>query len=276
MKLLLATGGSPHSEAALRLGAYIIGQGPVDEIPTVLTVIKDEMDQPQATKILTRAGDLMTKLGSLRPHLKIRVGQPAREIMAEAEAGHYDLIIIGERASHRFLTRFLGSTAAAIINKASCPVIVAKGQIGPLRRVLLCDSGANDPSVLSRFTNGLGGLLGQGVNICILHVMSQISAGPRVVGKQLRAGAKELIQTEAPEGRLLVRDMQALERLHIHSDAKIRHGLVVDEILEEARSGDYDLVVIGEYRGVGWEQLLLDNLARQIITKIDRPVLIVR
>jgi nucleotide-binding universal stress UspA family protein len=56
----------------------------------------------------------------------------------------------------------------------------------------------------------------------------------------------------------------------------VRHGLVVDEIQAEARSGDYDLVVIGAHRGEGWRRILLDDLAHQIIVEMDRPVLVVR
>jgi nucleotide-binding universal stress UspA family protein len=52
--------------------------------------------------------------------------------------------------------------------------------------------------------------------------------------------------------------------------------LVVDEILAEAAGGDYNLVVIGAHRGAGWERLFLDDLARQIIEQLDRPVLVVR
>jgi nucleotide-binding universal stress UspA family protein len=51
---------------------------------------------------------------------------------------------------------------------------------------------------------------------------------------------------------------------------------VVDEILDEARSGNYDLVAIGAHQREGWTSFLLDNLARQITTQIDRPVLLVR
>jgi nucleotide-binding universal stress UspA family protein len=53
-------------------------------------------------------------------------------------------------------------------------------------------------------------------------------------------------------------------------------GLVVEEILEEARCGDHDLVVIGAYRGVGWQRILLDDLAHRIIVELDRPVLVLR
>lgn len=56
----------------------------------------------------------------------------------------------------------------------------------------------------------------------------------------------------------------------------VRHGRVVDEILAESRAEDYDLVVIGAHRGEGWRRILLDDLAQQLITQIDRPVLVVR
>ena len=67
-----------------------------------------------------------------------------------------------------------------------------------------------------------------------------------------------------------------LERSNIHTIPKVRHGLVVDEILDEAQKGDYDLVVIGVHKGERWQRLLLDNLAYQIITFADRPVLILK
>ena len=50
----------------------------------------------------------------------------------------------------------------------------------------------------------------------------------------------------------------------------------LDEILAEARDGDYDLVVIGAHRGEAWRRILLDDLAHQIIVQLDRPVLVVR
>jgi nucleotide-binding universal stress UspA family protein len=55
----------------------------------------------------------------------------------------------------------------------------------------------------------------------------------------------------------------------------VRHGLVVKEILDEARSGDYDLVVIGAHEGRGWERFLLDDLAQEIVDHADRAVLVV-
>ena len=144
-----------------------------------------------------------------------------------------------------------------------------------VKRILLCDSGAENP-LLNRMTLQLTGLLEGEEEVTVLHVMSQISAWPGVQGKQLRAEAKELIEAHTPEGQVLEEDMRALGQPGIHVIAKVRHGLVVDEILAEARSGDYDLVVIGAHRGEGWQRLFLDDLAHKILVGADRPVLVVR
>jgi nucleotide-binding universal stress UspA family protein len=141
---------------------------------------------------------------------------------------------------------------------------------------LLCDSGIEAPSLPDRFITQLGDLFKGGEEVTILHVMSQMSAGPGVIGKQLRASAEELIEEHSIEGLLLERDIRALERLNLQPRPKVRHGLVVDEILAEARAGDYDLVVIGAHQDEGWRRILLDDLAHQLIVQMDRPIVVVR
>lgn len=276
MQILMATGGSSHSEVALGFGICLLEGNRAEVKVTVLTVIKHQTDYEKASHILVQAQHLLaSEIKALQT--KIRVGHPAEEIVREAEEGKYDLVIVGERQHHKLITRFvLGSTAERVVEHAPCPVIVAKGHCGPVQRILLCDSGADNPSLLSRFTRQLAGFIRAEQEITVLHVMSQISAGPGVRGKQLRAEAEELIAEHTPEGELLERDVYTLEKLGVQPQPKVRHGLVVDEILAEAREGKYDLVVIGASPGQDWRRILLDDLAHQIIAQVDRPILIVR
>jgi nucleotide-binding universal stress UspA family protein len=276
MHILMTTGGSTHSELALQFGAHLLGTIQTSLWPTILTVIKAESDRERAREILGHACRIVDPHCS-QVNTKIRLGHPAEEIIREAEEGQYKLAIVGEKQHHGLLTRFLlGSTAQRVVEHAPCPVIIAKGHIGPVKRVLLCDSGVQDPSLLSRLDDQLPVLLQSKPDVTVLHVMSQISAGPGVRGAQLRAEAEQLIAQHAPEGELLQRDVDILTRLGSHPRPKIRHGLVVDEILAEAAQGDYGLVVIGVNRGEGWRRILLDDLAHQIIVQADRPVLVVR
>lgn len=275
MRLLIATGGAPHSEAALQLGALLRQMMRTDEVPTILTVVKADTKRAEIDERLLRACALLG-LKPFEVRYKVRIGQPAEEILAEVVKGDYELVIVGERPRHRLMTRLLGSTTRRVIERAPCPVVIAKGHPQAIRRILLCESGAMRPSVLSRFASQFAELLSGKINITVLHVMSQISAGPGVSDDQLRADAQELMRVHAPEGELLAEDLRTLTHFDVRSEPKVRHGLVVDEILAEAKSGDYDLVVIGDYQGQGWNRLLLDNLAHKIIIKVDRSVLVVR
>ena len=282
MQILMTTHGAPHDEVALRFGAEIARRAGI--LPTVLTVIRHEKDRPQGDTVLAHARESLEVRG-LKVWPRLRIGHPAAEIVREAEESGHGLVIVGDSQDHSLMTRFLqGSTAVRVVEHAPCPVIVARGKANPIRRILLCDSGAESPSVglragpsvLGRFTAQLASLLKGEEEITILHVMSQMSAGPGVEGKPLRASAEELIARATPEGELLEQDIAALERLGVLARAEVRHGLVVEEILEEAQRGDHDLVVIGAYRGEGWQRILLDDLAHKILVQLDRPVLVVR
>ncbi len=279
MKILIATGGSSHSEKALRFGAQILQHA--DETPTVLTVVRRKQDLPRAEAVLQRARYLLADIPTLETHT--RIGQPAEQIIAEAKEGGFNLVIVGERHSHTLKARVLGSTSIHVVEHAACPVIIAKGEIGnhpggirPIQRVLLCDSGALIPSLLSRFTAQLANMLQGEEEITVLHVMSQMTAWPGVPDEDLQASAEELIEEHSPEGEWLASDLEVLAHPGIRAQAKVRHGGVVEEILAESEENDYDLVVIGAHREAGWQRVLLADIARELIKRLERPVLVVR
>lgn len=285
MAIIIAVRDPSMDEASLCLGAEIAHRA--GEEAAILTVAGHEEDRVKAETVLARAGEVLAKQG-IQARTRLRYGHVATEIVREAEEADYDLVIVGASQDRSLVKRLLhGSTMVRVVEHAPCPVIVTKGKVAPVRRILLCDSGAGYalstpntgsevPSLLSRFIEHPADLIAREAEIVVLHVMSQIGAGPGVVGKQLRSDVEELIKEHAPEGELLEEDVHALERLGIQARAVVRHGLVVDEILAEARSGDYDLVVIGAYRGEGWQRILLDDQAHRIIVQMDRPVLVLR
>jgi len=275
MRLLIAAAGLPHSEAALRLGACFLHTQQFEQVPTILTVIQRAGERAATLENLRRAHALLGAAPDA-VQIKIRTGRVAEEIVNEIVEGAYNLVIVGKGSARTLLARLLGTTTVQVAEHAPCSVAIAAGEISALRHILVCDSGAHSPSLLNRFQSEVGALLPAVRTITVLHVMSQISAGPRVRGEQLRADAAQLMRDHAHEGELLTQDLQALQTAHIQAIPKVRHGFVVDEILAEARGGAYDLVVIGAHQQERWTGFLLDDLAEQIITGIDRPVLLMR
>lgn len=274
MPILVATGGAAHSTVALTFGSHLASLARSKVV--VLTVIKKEGDRPKVHTTLESARFVLDSLHAEYRTL-VRVGHPAEEIVAEAEEGGYSMVVVGEKQHHGLMTRFvLGSTALRVVEHAPCPVVVVKGQIGEVCKVLICDSGFQAPPLIEQVGEQLPQLLRHVEEITVLHVMSQMVAGPGVDGHLLRAEAEDLIEEHALEGELLQRDVQELSSKGLPSTPLVRHGRVVDEILSEAREGDYDLVIIGAHRGVGWRRILLDDIAHQIVVGLDRPVLVMR
>jgi nucleotide-binding universal stress UspA family protein len=288
MRILIAIDSSPGAGAVLSLGSYLASSHLADAAPVLLTVARREENRSQAEWTLARA---CQSLGLSREQTRLRVGRPDHEILDEIQQDGYGLAIVGEGWRPR---RPLGClpdrlTAARVAERAPCPVLAVLGRARPLgperpiQRILLCDSGARSTlnalggraAPLGLYTAELAELLGGEEEVTILHVMSQLSAGPGVRGRQLRAGADELVAEHTPEGGLMEEDVQALRRPGIQPQAKVRHGLVVKEILAEACSGENDLVVIGSPQAQGWRRILLDDLAHQILLNIDRAVLVV-
>jgi nucleotide-binding universal stress UspA family protein len=273
MRILVATGGSGHSDLAVQLGNAFIDAFSGEAV--ILHVVRNVQGREHGMTLLKRAQRLWAP-HLAKPELKIRVGEAAQQIVAECHEGHYALVVVGERIHHRILSRLLSPTAERVIAQAPCPVLVAKALTREFRNILVCDSGADEQPLISRFTKVLPQLLTPEADITVLHVMSQMGAAPGVRGWQLRADAESLIRAQTPEGELLFHDLELLERSSAHSEAKVRHGRVVDEILAEAEDDSYDLVVIGTHRAEGWQRLLLDDIARQIIHNVQRPILVVQ
>jgi nucleotide-binding universal stress UspA family protein len=92
----------------------------------------------------------------------------------------------------------------------------------------------------------------------------------------LECSTRALLESDAREAVHLRKDLKILEDLNVPGEAKVRHGLVVDEILAEAREGDYDLVAVGANVASGFQRFILTDTTEQTVMGSDRPVLVVR
>jgi len=273
MDILVTTKDSTQIEEALRISAQIVQQADKEEIQlTIFTYLK----RSDATEAKTLLADIHKKIGDYDLQAEAHIGLSIADIVQESKKEKYDLVILVESCHSREKTSMRGPMSLRIAKSTPNSILILQESCTPLNRILLCDSGAETFQSVLDFTTKLLGLLPGEHNITVLHVMSQISAGPGISGKELRAEAEELIEEQTPEGKLLQNDLEELDQPGIHPSPKVRHGLVVEEITAEANSEDYDLVVIGAPQQEGWQRFLLENITEKIIKKIDRSVLVVK
>jgi nucleotide-binding universal stress UspA family protein len=73
------------------------------------------------------------------------VGRAPEVIVAEAERFAADLIVIGNRGRGGISSMLLGSVSAEVIDRAPCPVLVARGET--LTRILLAEEGSASAAI---------------------------------------------------------------------------------------------------------------------------------
>lgn len=140
MKILVAADGSDNSERAV-IEAKKFGEVFGGEV-TILTVIKSivvghyaylEPPKEDENEKLEEAGELILSeslkifddfKGEVKT--KIRKGNPADEILHEAEEEEYDLIILGSRGLGVFSRSFLGSVSNKVLNHTDTNVLIIK------------------------------------------------------------------------------------------------------------------------------------------------------
>jgi nucleotide-binding universal stress UspA family protein len=75
----------------------------------------------------------------------------------------------------------------------------------------------------------------------------------------------------------LRQQQETLKQLGVACTVRLRHGLVVPELLMELRQTEYDLVVAGSSpAGDPLRAYMLGNVSREIVNHAEWPVLIVR
>lgn len=273
MRILIASNSSLHARLAVDYGVMLAKKTGADL--SLVHVVRRADDRAEGKAHLEAQEERLKEMGQ-KARLILRVGLAAEQIVHLAYEDEYDLVVLGEGSAESLIRRLLAPTAERVIANAPCPVLIVKGERTEIGRFLFCHSGQEGLGTLERFAKHAQQLIRPGSMVTMLHVMSQIGASYRVSDWELRAEAAELIKAHTVEGDWLADAVASLKKsTKVNAVPKVRHGLVVDEIMKEIDQGDYDIIVLGAHRRGGWTDILVDDIAKQIIAKVDRPVLVV-
>lgn len=139
MKLLVATDGSKASEGAVKYAARLFTSIGKDSHITLITVQDDstlrlfkkhtpkgaveDYLRENADKNLEWAVKYLNK--TKLPHdMAIRYGHPGEQIIKEARAGKFDMIIMGTKGRSSWADTVLGSVAQRVAGTSKLPVLL--------------------------------------------------------------------------------------------------------------------------------------------------------
>ncbi len=272
MKILLCTDGSADAVQAARFGLQLTRRSS-DSIH-LLGVVEDHADAERSIRTALETLEAELQAIGVEYETKMRRGHATEQILDEAAEWQADLIVIGQ-LGRRNLTRFvMGGTATRIVQYARCAVLLVKGPRPALRKILVC-TGGHRPGL--RAVEMAGELAAHTQTaVTVLHVMSQVALTEKTYRPELEAPADDLIAQQTREGVHLATALNTLRAQGVSCVAKVRHGLVVDEIAAEARGSNYDLLIIGAHVAYGFTRWLLDDVTAHVLEETQVPVLVVR
>jgi nucleotide-binding universal stress UspA family protein len=183
-------------------------------------------------------------------------------IVAEGVRLRADLIVV---AHH-------GSMAERVVRHAPCSVLVVSGPggAGELRN-LLCGI---DFSAHARAAMRAAAAVAssRGGKLTLVHVLDT----PWVPEGGVLIDAALLAETRIDADRELRRWIIEAAAVHHPVEGKIRTGTPAEVLLEVARDGKHDLIVVGTHGRTGIARALLGSVAERLVRHADRPVLVVK
>lgn len=270
MKVLFCSDGSTAAEKAVRFAALIAAGWHAET--TILGIVERAGTEDALLRSLRRSQDLLNQ-HNLEAELVTKAGRPVSEIVKRTEATDYDLVVIGaERRDRAPLLRPI--KAYQITEAVRPPVLLFLGERSSLRRILLCHGGGV-PAVKAVELTGAIAKSTQAA-VTLFHVLA---AAPAMFAGLLQQeqDAERVLESDSSLGRALRQQKETLTELGIACTVRLRHGLVVPELLTEVRQAEYDLVVAGSSPSRDrLRAYMLGNVTRELINHAEWPVLVVR
>ena len=247
----------------------------MERLPAAATILAVAENPERAERLQTSLKERQGAAGLEQAELHVRYGKPAEQIAAEQASAMYEMLVLTTRPplkgsffrrrprasrlparDSRARTRLLGDTLVKVLEHADIPVLVAKGERQTLKRVLICtaagEPGKSDVRVGGRLARMLG------AEVTLLFVTRE-SEGPDSLTRSHLDRASATLRAQDVTSQVRVR----------FADSPLAG------ILEEAKDGDHDLIVIGSHGPRSRSLFALNDVTLQVLSTADRPVLVV-
>ena len=154
------------------------------------------------------------------------------QIVQQTSKTKYGLVVIGARWTGAVGHYWRSKRTYEVIKAIQPPVLVAIGERKELKRFVVCTGGKEFIEQAVKFTGQLAAAVG--ASVTLLHVMAE---PPAMYADLVRMeeNVDQLLQSNSELGTNLRRQKRELDRLGVPAEVHLRHGIVIDQVFEEAR-----------------------------------------
>jgi len=261
----------PPAEAAIQLGGLLAE--PLKAQIALLGIAETSSDEQSLREALQKQAGLLDGRG-ISLDIIVQSGEPVRQIVDQTSKNRYDLVVIGARWTGATGHHWRSEKTYEVIKSIQPPVLVAIGECKKLKRFLVCTGGKEFIEQAVQFTGKLAAAVN--ASVTLLHVMAEPPAMYADLVR-LEENVEQLLESKSELGTNLRRQKRELEKLGVSAEVRLRHGIVINQVFEEAREGDYDLIVTGTSQARGLlRHYIMGDLTRSILNRANVPVLVAR
>lgn len=270
MKFLICSDGSPQAERAIKLGAALAA-GAQAEV-TLFGIVETAGDSKALLDALKRGQSLLEDK-KVRAELISKSGNPIEEIIKRTSETQYDLVIIGAVRKETQGPFWMSSKSYKIIKEIKPPVLIVAGKSATVQRMLICSGGKRYIDAAVQLAGTLA--KGVGATVSILHVMPEPPALFAHLPK-MEEDTTWLLRSHSELGLNLRHAQETLQAMGVEANVQLRHGRVLQRILQELESGQYDMIVTGSALSRSLRTYVLGDISREIVNRANCAVLVVR
>jgi len=269
VKILICVGGNLFADQTVRLGSLFakLHQASI----TLMTVVGgNESDAIGEQALAELALKSMIDVDEMR----VRHGTAVHEIIDECHTHEYDMIVVGTREMQGLSLLPSSMVARRLSSKLPIPLLVVKGSVDRLKRILICTSGQEKALIAINWGVQIAAL-----SKATVHLMYVADPMPQMYFglETMEESAEELLASGTLVAEHLLQAKSILSKVGVLYKIVVRHGLVIEEILAEIDETGYDLAVIGATQHDNiWQTLTLGNVSPRIIENATCSVFVVR
>lgn len=204
-------------------------------------------------------------------------GPAETAIIEMAERLRADLVVVGSRGLGPVKEFLLGNVSQQVIRSAPCSVLIARGPVGPVRRVLIGMDGSVHAEAATRFVSDLPLPSEASVHLCAVAEAPTFGPGKVATPQELAAALRTIAEVgRASADRVLAEGRRLLAAVGCEITTSMRAGHPVDHLLAAIREFRPDLAVIGAKGRTGAKSFALGSVAQMVLKYASCSVLVVR
>jgi len=161
-----------------------------------------------------------------------------------------------------------------LMAEVSNPLLRVRDTCWPLTEIMVCSGGMAYTIRLEKMAIRLA--KASGARVTLLHVVEPVTLDYSLA-REMHDHWSQLIETHTPQARHFIQVVAAAKEAGVEARLLVRHGQVVQEIIHEMRSGDYDMVGLGSaYSSHSLRGLYRPDVTALVSAAVDCPILTMR